>query len=204
MVVAMTTSPRVRSSRVRLTPEVRREQIVAAAQRLYADQPYDQVSTAALARAAGVARGLINHYFGDKRELFLEAMRQSVVMPEPELPYFPELPIHERTRRIVDWILDAATTYGQAWINASGAANLHGSSDVQDVIDAADERAVRLTLDAIGLPDTEHFRARLRPVAPLFKAVCREWLQRESLTREEAATLLTSAILLFVGEDIGS
>ena len=188
-------------TRLRLAPEVRREQIVAAAQRLYAEQPYDQISTAALAREAGVARGLINHYFGDKRELFLEAMRQSVVMPEPALPHVPDLPIADRTRRIVDWILDAATTYGEAWINASGAANLHGSSDVQAVVDAADERAVRLTLEAIGLPDSPHLRARLRPIAPLFKAVCREWLQRETLSRDEAATLLTSTILLFVGEE---
>lgn len=193
--------PTSSSPRLRLDPEVRREQIVAAAQRLFAAHPYDQVSTAALAREAGVARGLINHYFGDKRELFLEAMRQSVVMPEPELPYFPDLPIEERTRRVVDWILEAATHYGQAWINASGAANLHGSSDVQAVIDAADERAVRLTLDAIGLPDTEPYRARLRPVAPLFKAVCREWLQRQSLTRAEATDLITATILTFV-EDV--
>lgn len=188
------------TSRLRLAPEVRREQIIAAAQRLYAEQPYDQVSTAALAREAGVARGLINHYFGDKRELFLEAMRQSVVMPEPELPYFPDLPIADRTRRVVDWILEAATEYGQAWINASGAANLHGESDVQAIVDAADERAARLTLDAIGLPDSAHLRARLRTVAPLFKAVCREWLQRQTLTRDEAAALLTSTILIFVDE----
>lgn len=192
----MSTSPRVR-----LAPEVRREQIIAAAQRLYAEQPYDQVSTAALAREAGVARGLINHYFGDKRELFLAAMRESVVMPEPELPYFPDLPVEDRARRVVDWILDAATQYGQAWINASGAANLHGESDVQTIVDEADERAARLTLDAIGLPDSPRLRARLRATAPLFKAVCREWLQRDTLTRDEAADLLTSTILIFVEED---
>ncbi len=188
-------------ARVRLAPEVRREQIVAAAQRLYSEQPYDQVSTAALAHEAGVARGLINHYFGDKRELFLEAMRRSVVMPEPELPYFPDKPLDERTRLVVEWILDAAGEYGQAWVNASGAANLHGSSDVQAVIDAADERAARLVLDAIGLPDDEALRVRLRSTAPLFKSVCREWLQRGTLTREEAVSLLTSTILLFVRQE---
>lgn len=189
------------SSRVRLDPEVRREQIIAAAQRLYAEQPYDQVSTAALAQEAGVTRGLINHYFGDKRELFLAAMRQSVVMPEPELPYHPDLSIDDRARQVVEWILDAATQYGQAWINASGSANLHGESDVQAVVDEADERAARLTLDAIGMPDSPHLRARLRAVAPLFKAVCREWLQRQTMTRDEAARLLTSTILLFVAEE---
>lgn len=189
------------SSRVRLDPEVRREQIIAAAQRLYAEQPYDQVSTTALAKEAGVTRGLINHYFGDKRELFLAAMRESVVMPEPDLPYFPDRTLQERVQLVVEWILDAASHYGQAWLNASGAANLHGESDVQTIIDAADERAARLVLDAVGLPDSPHLRARLRTLAPLFKSVGREWLQRNTLTRDEAARLLTSTILIFVEED---
>ncbi len=194
------TTARTSPARVRLAPEVRREQIIAAAQRLYADRPYDQVSTAELAAAAGVARGLINHYFENKRELFLEAMRQSVMMPAAPLPELHDRSTEERTRATVEWILDAATTYGQAWVNASGAANLHGDSDIQAIVDEADDRAARLVLDAIGLPDDAHLRARLRPMAALTKAVCREWLQRKTFTRDEAATLITSSILLFVEE----
>lgn len=186
--------------RVRLDPAERRRQIIAAAQRLYADRPYDRVSTAELAAAAGVARGLINHYFENKRELFLEAMRDSVMMPAAALPDLDDRTTAERTRLTVEWILDAATTYGQAWVNASGAANLHGDSDIQAIVDEADDRAARLVLDAIGLPDDAVLRARLRPMAALTKAVCREWLQRQTFTRDEAATLLTSSILLFVEE----
>ncbi|MGA8850191.1 MAG: helix-turn-helix domain-containing protein [Aeromicrobium sp.] len=194
------TTARTSPARVRLAPQVRREQIIGAAQRLYADRPYDQVSTAELAAAAGVARGLINHYFENKRELFLEAMRQSVLMPVAPLPDAHDRTTEERTRATVEWILDAATTYGQAWVNASGAANLHGDSDIQAIVDEADDRAARLVLDAIGLPDDAHLRARLRPMAALTKAVCREWLQRKTFTRDEAATLITSSILLFVEE----
>lgn len=168
---------------------------------LYSDRPYDEVSTAELAEAAGVARGLINHYFGDKRELFLEVMRSSILMPEAALPDYDGLPIAQRARLTMDWILDAATTYGQAWVAASGAANLHGASDVQAIVDEADDRAARLVLDALGLPDTPHLRARLRPLAALTKAVCREWLQRGTYTRDEALDLLTDSVLLFVRKE---
>ncbi len=184
--------------RLRLAPAERRQQIIDAARELYADRPYDVVSTSELADAAGVARGLINHYFGDKRELFLAAMRESIVMPEQALPDLEGRSLEERARLTMDWILDAATTYGQAWIAASGAANLHGSSDIQDVVDEADDRAARLVLDALGLPDTPHLRARLRPTAALTKAVCREWLQRGTFTRDEALDLLTDSVLLFI------
>ena len=114
------TTAKAPAPRVRLDPAVRRRQIIVAAQRLYADRPYDRVSTAELAAAAGVARGLINHYFENKRELFLEAMRDSVMMPEVPLADLDEHSTAERTRITVEWILDAATTYGQAWVNASG------------------------------------------------------------------------------------
>jgi AcrR family transcriptional regulator len=183
--------------RSRLAPAERRQQIIDAARRLYVDRPYDAVSTSELADAAGVARGLINHYFGDKRELFLAVMRESIMMPERALPDLEGRTLGDRARITMDWILEAATTYGQAWVAASGAANLHGSSDIQQIVDEADDRAARLVLDALGLPDTPHLRARLRPMAALTKAVCREWLQQETFTRDEALDLLTESVLLF-------
>lgn len=186
------------ATRQRLAPAERRQQIVDAARVLYTDRAYDDVSTAEVAEAAGVARGLINHYFGDKRELFLQVMRDSILMPTQALPDYDGKTLEQRARLTMDWILDAATTYGQAWVSASGAANLHGSSDIQAVVDEADDRAARLVLDALGLPDTPHLRARLRPTAALTKAVCREWLQRGTFTRDEALDLLTDSVLLFV------
>ncbi|MBC7633036.1 TetR/AcrR family transcriptional regulator [Aeromicrobium sp.] len=190
------------ATRLRLAPAERRQQIIDSARLLYSDRPYDEVSTSELAEAAGVARGLINHYFGDKRQLFLSVMRESILVPQHGLPDVEGRPLEERTRITMDWILDAATTYGQAWISASGAANLHGSSDIQAIVDEADDRAARLVLDALGLPDDAHLRARLRPTAALTKAVCREWLQRGTFTRDEALDLLSDAVLLFVQKDV--
>ncbi|WP_375003306.1 helix-turn-helix domain-containing protein [Aeromicrobium sp. CTD01-1L150] len=184
-------------TRSRLDPVDRRRQIVDAVRPLYLQRPYDQVSLAELAAAAGVTRGLINHHFGSKRELFVEVMRGTIRMPESELPDLCGLPLTERARRTVDWIMNAAETYGQAWVAVSGAANLHGQSDLQAVVDDADDHAARLTLDALGLPDETGRRVRLRTVAPLVKAVCREWLERGTLTRDEALDLITETVLLF-------
>lgn len=196
-----TTTPGARS---RLEPDARRRQIIEAVRPLYLQRPFNDVSTAELAAAAGVARGLINHYFGSKRELYVEVMRSSIRMPESELPDLSALPLPERVRRTMDWILQAAETYGQAWVSVSGAANLHGDSDLQVVVDEADDHAARLTLDAIGLPDDPRLVARLRAIAPLVKSVCREWLVRETLTRAEALDLLTDTVLIFATKETSS
>ncbi len=181
--------------RHRLEPDARRRQILEAARTLYAERAYDDVSLAELASAAGVTRGLLHHYFGSKRELFLAVMRDSTFMPETELPDLLHLPMEERVRVTMDWILDAAQTYGQAWVAASGAAELHGESDLQVVVDEADDRAARLVLDAVGLPDSPVLRARLRASAAYVKALCREWLQRGTLTRDDVLDLLTTHLV---------
>lgn len=183
------------TARTRLPPDSRRRSILDAAGVLYASRPYDRVSMTELAEAAGVTRGLVHHYFGSKRDVFLAVMRESVMMPEVPLADLSALPLPERVDRTIDWILDAATTFGQAWVAASGAANLHGDSDIQVIVDEADDRAARLVLDALALPDDEALRSRLRPVAAYVKALCREWLVRETLDRDAVHADVCAAVL---------
>lgn len=181
--------------RTRLSPDARRQQILDAASQLYRERRYDDVSMEELASAAGVARGLLHHYFGSKRDLFLAVITQSVRLPLEALPDLDGRPVAERASLTMSWILDGARAYGQSWVNAAGADQLHDDSDVQVLVDAADDRAARFVLDALGLPDDAGLRPRLRPVAPFIKALCREWLQRETLTRDEVLELSTAAVL---------
>ncbi|MDP9821678.1 TetR/AcrR family transcriptional regulator [Nocardioides massiliensis] len=186
----MTTSAR------RLSPDARRQQILDAARALYADRSYHQVSTSEVARAAKVTRGLVHHYFGTKRELFLEAMRSTVVMPAGELPTdLDTMTLAARARWTMDWILDGAATYGQGWVNVAGAVSTEAGSDLQALVDEADDNAARLVLDALALPDEPQLRTRLRTVAPLVKAACREWLQHHTLTRDDVLDLTTATVL---------
>ena len=46
------------------------------AKTLFLDRPYDQVSMDDLAARAGVSKGLVFHYFGSKRELYVELVRR--------------------------------------------------------------------------------------------------------------------------------
>lgn len=100
----------------------------------------------------------------------------------------------------ISWILDGALAYGQGWVNAAGAESLDGERDLQVLVDAADDRVARFTLDALGLPDDSRLRAYVRPLVAYVKALCREWLERETLTRGEVLELSTEALLRAVRE----
>ena len=65
----------------RLDHDQRRAQILACAGRLFSERNYAAVSTTAIADEAGVARGLLHHYFGTKRELYLEVVHTLMRMP---------------------------------------------------------------------------------------------------------------------------
>ena len=70
----------------RLEHDERRRQILVVASRLFSERSYAAVSTSDIARDAGVARGLLHHYFGTKRELYLEVVRSLVRMPSNPVP----------------------------------------------------------------------------------------------------------------------
>lgn len=55
--------------RTRLDPEIRREQIVDAAERVFLARDPAEVTFEEIAEAAGVSRGLVYNYFGDKQGL---------------------------------------------------------------------------------------------------------------------------------------
>ena len=94
--------------RRRLPPDERRELILQSAARLFTVLPYSQVSTTDIAREAGITRGLLNHYFTDKRGLYLEVVRRAVLLPTfeqtPESVAIPEF--------LVDAVVEAP---GGAW-----------------------------------------------------------------------------------------
>jgi AcrR family transcriptional regulator len=52
----------------------RRQQLTAAALRLFSKRPYDDVSIDDIAAEAGVAHGLLSYYFGGKRGIYLAAL----------------------------------------------------------------------------------------------------------------------------------
>src|SRR3954447_15103283 len=69
----------------RLDPEQRREQILDAANVLFAERAYDEVSIEDIASAAGVARGLVHHYFGGRKDVYIGLLERLGAQREEEL-----------------------------------------------------------------------------------------------------------------------
>jgi AcrR family transcriptional regulator len=192
--------------RRRLEPDERRRQILACAVRLFGERPYADVSTTDVARAAGVARGLVNHYFGTKKGLYVEVVRTLVTIPAVAAEAIGEaVPGGDLVTRIdagVAWFLDVVSRHRRSWLAAMAAG---GGQDPQvaAVLAEADEVTADtllrlLGLDGVAHPAREELRAMFRAYGGLGKAAAREWLEHGALDRTQTHRLLTSTLLAIV------
>src|SRR3954465_1207221 len=69
----------------RLDPVRRRDQILDAANVLFAERAYDDVSIEDIATAAGVTRGLVHHYFGGRKDLYIALLERIRTVREEQL-----------------------------------------------------------------------------------------------------------------------
>jgi AcrR family transcriptional regulator len=187
----------------RLEPDERREQIFSCAARLFGERPYADVSTSDIAAAAGVARGLINHYFGTKRELYLAVIRRAVTMPNPDSHLVPDGPMEQRAGLAVNWFLDMVASQGKMWLTAT-TEGIGQDNEVEQIIVEAEKKSAERVLDAVGVTPEDGRRAELnalvRAFAGMIKSAGREWLLRKELSRDQVHTLLAKSLETLVGD----
>ncbi|MEU1995529.1 helix-turn-helix domain-containing protein [Nocardia gamkensis] len=84
-------APKGRTTRAAQAAETR-QRLIDAAVEMFSVHSYEEVAVADIAKTAGVAHGLLFHYFGNKRGIYLEAMRDAsdrivrVQKSDPGLP----------------------------------------------------------------------------------------------------------------------
>jgi AcrR family transcriptional regulator len=181
----------------RLGPEARREQILATARRMFEAGGYDAVSMSDVATAAEVTRGLVHHYFGSKRELYLDVVR-SVLLEAPALATPSDVGSREEmVARNAHALLDYLDANRGLLMAMAPSADPGRDPEVAALADLAREVAVDQVLRN-HLGDTEappEARLVVRAFFGLVEAASREWLFNGRATRAQVEALVAQAIL---------
>ncbi len=189
--------------RARLEHDERREQILSGARRLFSERTYAEVSMEAIAGEAGVARGLLHHYFGTKRALYLDVVRELVRLPPPPLPEADgERPLREVVSDSVDLWLEIVARNRGTWLAAIGAEGFGRDPELEAVLSEARETTTDRVIEVLGMSGNapSELRALIRSYAGLAEAATREWLERDSLSRTQVQLMLTDTLLSLTGE----
>src|SRR4051794_894489 len=179
----------------RLMPEQRRQQILDAATELFAERAYDEVSVEDIAKAAGVARGLVHHYFGGRKDVYLglleqlEAQREDALRP-PE-GRSARARVGDSVSRWLDWT-EANRTL---WLATIARGDDLTDPDVRRVVSDLVRRAVGLlaTLHADIAETSPRLLYALECWTGLNRAATRRWLHGDA-TRDATHEVIASAL----------
>ena len=179
----------------------RRVQILHVAADLFGERPYSEVSVNDIAEAAGVARGLMHHYFGSKRELYLEVVRLSARLPRVDVAAGEDTSADELWPRAVDGFLGMIGRNPDLWLASVTVGGAERDDEVAAILDEAREILADQTLVAIGLDDRADdpiVRAFVRAWGGFVQELTIEWLGRRRLDehRVRAAMVATLPILV--------
>ena len=175
----------------RLDPGQRRDQILDAANALFAERAYDEVSIEDIASSAGVTRGLVHHYFGGRKDVYIGLLERLGALREEELAP----PVGRSARaRLADTVsrwLDWTEANRTIWLAAIAPGEDIADPDVRRVVADLVRRAVALLVarHAEIAQDSPRLRYALECWTALNRSATRRWLQGEA-SREQTHELI--------------
>ncbi len=181
----------VRGMTTRTAPDVRRQQLLRVAERIFATRPYASVSVQEIADEAGVTRGLIHHYFGNKNGVMAAVIRE--IAPDRAPAVLPaEGSVRERVEIRVDLLMSVFESHSEAWLATLGLGPSL-ESPLKEVAEDLWEKQYRIWQATFA--DVIELNQRTRTLYASYRgfnqATCRQWLGGE-LSREDAREFLVS------------
>ena len=197
-------------ARVRMTPDSRREQLLELGVRLLSTRTLDELSIEMLAEEAGISRGLLYHYFGNKQDFHRAICRRAADdLIRVTAPVQEGEPLERLAKS-----LDAYVDYVQA--NFAGYTSLvrgaaSGDDDLQEIyeearaaltdriFDAAGDVADTGVLDEFTLDDTPAVRLMVRGWSAMTEEVVIAWVRDDQageakVSREQLLAMVAAAL----------
>jgi AcrR family transcriptional regulator len=174
---------------------MRRDQILDAANTLFSERGYADVSIEDIASSAGVTRGLVHHYLGGRKEVYVALLERVGADREehlrPPVGQSARARVADSVSRWLDWTEANRSTYLGTIAPGEDVADPEVRMVVADLV----RRAVALlvTFHADIAHDSPRLRYALECWTGLNRAATRRWLRGEA-TREATQELLASTL----------
>jgi AcrR family transcriptional regulator len=182
-----------------MDPIARRRDILDHARDLFAERSYGDVTTADIARAAGVTRALVHHYCGGVHDIFLTVAAEFGAVMVQVRNHGLEMPFEERVAANCGAYLDVVEEHSQLWLAIMG--QVIPDSDALELLRAGIELNIErmIDLNADMMRDTPETRVCLRSYIGFMTVAVREWLAGRA-TRSQTELLLTTVFMSTVRE----
>jgi AcrR family transcriptional regulator len=174
--------------------DARRAQLVAHALGAFSGSSYDEVSMEEVAKAAGISKGLVYHYFPTKRHVYVAALREAARQLLAETaPSESEAEGDAKLRRGLEAYLSFVEKHARAYT-----ALLRGGVGVDDQVNAIVEGTRAKFVDRFLSPSgaTPALRLQLRGWIGFVEATALAWLEDRPVTRPVLVDTWMTALLV--------
>ena len=176
----------------RLENDERRRRLLELGTRLFTEHAYDEISMAQIARAAGISKALLYHYFPSKQDYFMatlaggaEALRARVE-PDPGLP--PAQALTDALDAYLEWIEDNADAFAKLFRSAAGV------PEVRDLVEGVRAQTADRILEGLGAAGNARARTVVRGWLWFMDGACLDWIAHRDLSRAELHGLLLGTL----------
>lgn len=171
-----------------LSRDARIQSILEASQRVFARRPYDEISIDDIALEASMSKGLLYHYFANKRDLYLETLR-SVLMTMSQIPEeFPDL------RACLNAFL-ARFEESPALARMVFRGGIGSDAEAEALLTDYRQRQFTLFCQSLGSNEADPLvRLALQSWISFFQEVCLQWLEHRDIPREQILVLLEQSL----------
>ncbi len=190
------------SARTRMSPDLRREQLLDLGLQLLSTRTLEELSIDLLAEKAGISRGLLYHYFGNKQDFHQAVVRRAadevIRVTEPVATGAPLERLAGSLEAYVDYVL--ANYEGYASLVRGAASGNPALREIhEETRTALTERifqaAGRDGLAGLGVQDTPAVRLMARGWSAMTEEVVLEWVRGGcAVPKDELLHRLTQAL----------
>ncbi|HEX7600148.1 MAG TPA: helix-turn-helix domain-containing protein [Polyangiaceae bacterium] len=173
--------------RERLLTGARRAQLIAMGLEAFGARSYDEVSIDDLARAAGISKGLLYHYFRTKRAFYVAAVTEAARRLLEETATDATLPPLERAVRGLSAYLTFVERHGTAYVTLMRG-GVGFDAEVMRVVEGTRAKLIERVLEARGAEDPAT-RLAIRGWIGFVEATSLEWVERRAMDRDELVGL---------------
>jgi AcrR family transcriptional regulator len=187
----------VTGTRVRLATHERREQLLRIGAELFAARPYDDVWIEEVAELAAVSRGLLYHYFATKREFFAAVVRAEADRILKMTETDPQLSVPDQVTAGLAAYFDYVEHYTAGYRLLHRAA-VSADHDIRAIVEGSFAEQERRVLGRLRVADrhADIVRLLVRGWLAFVVAVCLDWLEHPSVSREQLRDLCADTLLV--------
>ena len=183
----------------RLDVDERRSQLLELGTELFTTHSYDELSMAQIARAAGISKALLYHYFPSKEDYFKATLAEAAAelamrtAPDESLPPLEQL--RASTRAYVGWIDERRDSYVKLMQSAGSV------PEVRELMTNVRDFTSARILDGL-VPEADRTpakRAAVRGWLWFMDGVLLDWIEHADRDADEVAGSLVDSLVALLG-----